>query len=272
MKNKKGKKLVVLGAMAALLTLIGVSGSQTYAKYVESTDIGSQHATVAKWGYVVSENVENLFSTQYNYNTATGGDNEGQDKLANVSQDDSALTVKASVSAGKIVAPGTEGYLTIDFDGFAEVDAMFSFEYSSALTDFSDIYLDDYHPMKWTLAFTGTDAPVLPGVGETGYPVGGYENNELKTLLDFLAAFDFSYQAGANSDTDELDCLLTLSWKWEFHSNEATDIKDTKLAVLATGLDTSSYDYSELDHDYAGKYSTEVKFNLTINIEQTQNA
>ena len=40
MKNKKGKKLVVLGAMAALLTLIGVSGSQTYAKYVES-ELGS---------------------------------------------------------------------------------------------------------------------------------------------------------------------------------------------------------------------------------------
>ena len=37
MKNKKGKKLVVLGAMAALLTLIGVSGSQTYAKYVEKS-------------------------------------------------------------------------------------------------------------------------------------------------------------------------------------------------------------------------------------------
>ena len=65
MKNKKGKKLVVLGAMAALLTLIGVSGSQTYAKYIEETDVASTTATVAKWGFVASANADNLFVSNH---------------------------------------------------------------------------------------------------------------------------------------------------------------------------------------------------------------
>ena len=65
MKNKKQKKLVVLAAMGALLALVGVSGSQTYAKYIEETNVPAQSATVAKWGFVAKANVANLFVTAH---------------------------------------------------------------------------------------------------------------------------------------------------------------------------------------------------------------
>ena len=144
MKNKKGKKLVVLGAMAALLTLIGVSGSQTYAKYVESTTVPTQSATVAKWGYTVTTTATSLFGSQYQMDKTA----LPPETIATVYSSGSEITAKAIAPAHNIVAPGTSGFMTVNVLGVAEVDALLEFGFEAG--QIHEIHLGDYYPLKWT--------------------------------------------------------------------------------------------------------------------------
>lgn len=255
MKNKKGKKLVVLGAMAALLTLIGVSGSQTYAKYVESTTVPSQTATVAKWGVVQQVNANNLFGK--NYGAADGGLATTVDTLnkdGTISAEGVAVTAK-SLGANKIVQPGGSGSLTFGITGQTEVKTQIDFDF----TFNSDIFLDTYNPMKWTLVVSGT------GTAHDNTTYG-----DLETVLDTLG--NVSHVYGPNEDAFNIQ--VSLSWVWEYYVDDATDILDTKLAVLSNKADSTLYKYAELDAEYTDdgvkKYSTDVSFGITMTATQVQ--
>lgn len=235
MKNKKGKKLVVLGAMAALLTLIGVSGSQTYAKYVESTTVGAQSATVAKWGFVYSHSdFSNLFGNSYELNSGT---------LAEVNDTTSLKTVVTSSS--DVVAPGTKGSMNFSIVGKAEVDFVLEISTASA-TDVRLYDKDDtskeYYPIKWDLA--------LDVDGDTSKSITDGTLQDCVTALDLVK----HYPAGSN-----LNVTATLSWEWAFEVVGNTTIENYQ----TPGTDVLSYDEADtilgfLSEPHAG---TGLEFN-----------
>ena len=284
MKNKKGKKLVVLGAMAALLTLIGVSGSQTYAKYVESKTVNSESATVARWGFVVTESGD-LFGEHY--------DNPDSSKLSAITSNGSSstLTVTNTSTANNVVAPGTKGSWSINIKGLAEVDAQIKFATPDTLKDIilKDASSNTYQPLVWTLSTSVESGAAGVVITET---VG-----TLAHVIDTLCGSFTSIEAG-----EKVDTTITLSWKWALESkvdsngvvkdgatgnetkvlglDDATpltcDQADTFLAILASeSLDASytgvEYSYADVRAKYASS-SFEVGFKeLGITIEQVQN-
>jgi len=278
MKNKKGKKLVVLGAMAALLTLIGVSGSQTYAKYVESFDVESEQATVAKWGYVVTVDSSNLFGSSYD-------DVDGT--LASVANDSDGLVVKAHTSDTRnVVAPGTKGELVINVNGYAEVDAVLSFSELTA----SEITLNSqYYPVIW-------DAKVVGNGLNEDYALGGPETGKLSSVYAWIKTLEYHFEAGT-----DVDLTITLSWSWAFDNTlnlsvtgEASDLingagnltadeADTYLAILGNSQDTSvanavntpKYELIKEKYPVAADksvLSTSLSFELTMTQEQKETA
>lgn len=263
MKNKKGKKLVVLGAMAALLTLIGVSGSQTYAKYVESTKVNVEQATVAKWGYVVTPNVDNLWGAKYG---------EVDSNLAKVVDSSEGLVVSASASR---VAPGTKGSMTISVSGRPEVDSAFTFDYANL----TEVHLGEvYYPMEWEIAIDDVAGTIT--ASDTNDLLAAKADKKLETILDVLDGTEIYFDANT-----EVEFVITLSWSWAFQGvadskvetladgdGDATytgDQADTILGVLAQGAGYSmEYDYDDVD-DLA--HSISVGFDITITATQTQN-
>lgn len=230
MKNKKGKKLVVLGAMAALLTLIGVSGSQTYAKYVESKEVVGQTATVAKWGFVQNVNVTNLFGTQYVEET----DNVS---VVNEATGATHISVKKVTSDGDIVAPGTKGSMSITIEGMAEVDFTLAFSdpeiYDIVLCDGSGV---NYSPLVWTLTGKINDV-------DLANPVDDLTGKTITSLAGCLEQFvDASYHFEAGT---ELDVEINLSWAWAFEGQN--DEYDTILGILASKNTNAKFEHKYSD-------------------------
>lgn len=255
MKNKKGKKLVVLGAMAALLTLIGVSGSQTYAKYVEKSTVDSQSATVAKWGLVVDANAEKLFSDAYvkdglteNAIKTTWGTNPG-------------IIIKGETEGRVILAPGATGSIKFGVHGKAEVSSRVTFSLNST----AEVHLDDYKPVKWTLkqasSSTALDtmSVVVDDNGDdndtNNVPLQDVNIAEIATYLNRVKDF------APNTDVHE---YYELSYSWVFDSgDDLNDEKDTDLGRLAAG--------KPLKGTY-GSTSKDLAFTLGFTVEQTQGA
>ena len=277
MKNKKGKKLVVLGAMAALLTLIGVSGSQTYAKYVESTEVDAKSATVAKWGFVYNADISKLFGDAY--------DLDGDDgSTVGVYTADSSLVVKASASAKNVVAPGTKGQMTFSIIGEAEVDVDLDITMPTSVTD---IFLDTdgvaggrYYPLKWTLSLDDTND------GNSNY-TALVENKNLADCLNELSD-KYHYPAGT-----PVYLNYKLEWRWDLTNSGKTEVAvaasigeteyadfltydeaDTILAILnsertGNGL---QFNYDNVKTSYASSEKTVSFTDFTISLTQVQNA
>lgn len=261
MKNKKSKKIMIVGAMAALLTLIGVTGSETYAKYVESTTVKSQTATVARWGFVQTVDANDLFGKTYK---GTG--------LATIDETPGAtgIVVNSVASAGDIVAPGTTGSMKITIGGMAEVDYKLDFGTSIIY----DIKLSDgtntYYPLQWNLSAN----------------IGGTALNQTGTLDQCLTALsdtDYTFNAGT-----DLAVEVNLSWVWEFEAADQScavtyngnpiskNVADTFLGILASESVAENgfgYSYADIVADFGAKSSLKVGFtDFAIQLEQIQEA
>lgn len=229
MKNKKGKKLVVLGAMAALLTLIGVSGSQTYAKYVESTEVHSEQATVAKWGLVIHATDSNLFAKEYEKHSSS--------ETAVVKN--AGKSIIKTTGSSSVLAPGATGSVEFSVSGSAEVAAMIYFT-TQAGND--DIYIGDYHPLVWTLSCGSTE--IISG--------------SLSHVMNGLNTYEKYYYPNG----DIADSTFTLSYVWAFES--AHDAEDTLLGKIAAA-DTDD----KKNALAAGKaYNLNLSINLWLTVEQ----
>ena len=289
MKNKKGKKLVVLGAMAALLTLIGVSGSQTYAKYVESTNVTTQSATVAKWGFVQWVSADNLFGSAYG--EATDGLAKPTVTVSKTSHDASPVTTSSSlvgVSAqafadANIVQPGGSGSLTFNVAGKAEVPAKFEFSASQindiVLKDTSD---KEYHPVEWR--YTATNS-------STGTPVV-FDQCDWSSFEKF--AGDLNLAETTVTPNTEVKIEITVEWRWVFDHNtydgagnvlksKATELADvfhsdtldtneadTLLGILSKGSGSLEYQYTDVAYHYSA--CTELDVTLSMTATQVQKA
>lgn len=202
--NKKQKRTATIASMAALLAVVLGMGGQTFAKYISTQDVAAT-ATVAKWGFVVNEQLQSDAAGMFKNTYENGG----------------KVIAKAT---DPIVAPGvTGGSFTISVSGNAEVRAQFAVR----LTDgFEDVYLKDgsttYYPIKWTVTSGGTAT--------------NYESlAALQTALNTNKIFDETVEVGNNVSKS-----YTISWDWAFEDNDdAGNSKPTTLNNLDTTTDAS---------------------------------
>lgn len=180
MNNKKMKKCILAICMGLMIALVCGMGAMTYSKYVTKTDNGTQQATAAKWGFVITANTDKLFGTDYIKET-------GASSATVVTEN--GVAVKAS-STANVVAPGTSGSMSIAINGSAEVRAKLTI----SMTSTSDIFYDGYYPIKWT-------------IGENTY-------DNLAALSAALNE-DNTIEAGSTVDKN-----ITISWAWAFEGQD----------------------------------------------------
>ena len=235
--NKKQKRTATIASMAALLAVVLGMGGQTFAKYISTKDVAAQ-ATVAKWGFVINTNMTSMFA-ESDGNTVTAESYNG------------STGVVTSGATATNVKPGDKGNMSISFTGQADVDATLSF----AVTG-TDIYLhkagddasNDYYPIKWSL-----DAP------ETANDITDGKLSEVTAKLASLTA-------NVTKNTSCSD-VYTISWKWEYEVDSATNAKDTMLGRIASEQATidknTVYSY---DDSVFGKYDAKLAMDLNVTV------
>lgn len=251
-KSRKSKKLLVVVAVVLMLGLVVGMGAMTYSRYVTSGTTGTQTATAAKWGFVVTVNADNLFAKDY---TKTGNNNLATTVTSN------GVAVKASGTTD-VVAPGTTGSMTISISGSAEVLAQLTIGLDDS---YQDIYCDTYNPVKWTLTKQGETTAIV-------------ENVKLADLNTELANANANAKFTPGTDVND---TYTLTWKWDLENSETdANVKDTVIGYKAFGKS-----YTDISNKYVGttlisdKVSSDVytknigttmSFNLLVSVEQIQ--
>lgn len=252
-ENKKNKKVVVVAAMALLLALVGISGGETYAKYLSSqTDDAS--ATVAKWGYVVSAKADGLFGEKY-------GTAQNKTQIS-----DSGVNVVST--SGNVVAPGTEGKMTFSIIGDAQVLSKATLNLDVDDLNLNTTQFDNYKPLNWKLVVTkkvsvndaNPTVTTLTSVSE----INNYENT-FNTALNVVNANTY------------VDYKFELSWEWLFEDNNVAekDLKDTVFGGLMYngGVEGAQYTHSN-DKTYEALTGSvfETTVNVSLSVQQIQTA
>lgn len=199
-KNNKTPYLVVTLACALLVT--GLGGA-TLAKYVTEKGTDSSVATVAKWGYVITLNANDLFSKDYS---------KGENNIA-IKSDSTGLSVAGEADR---VAPGTSGSMTFSVIGQAEVASKITFAATG-----TDVYYDktsgendEYYPIKWTLTKNNV-AVVTDG-----------KLSEVATKLN-------AEKVDNNDPGTQVNNTYELSWVWALDGQD--NVLDTYLGNIAAG-------------------------------------
>lgn len=253
MKNKKSKKPLIVVAMILMIGLVAGMGAMTYSRYITSGTTGTQTATAAKWGFVVTVNATDLFATDYSVA-------EGATLATKVAENGVAVNAN---STANIVAPGTTGSMTISISGSAEVLAKLSI---TTIGDVKEIFLGDYYPVVWKL----TDGGTLIASGK------------LIDVLESLTGTSTTFSAGAS---DSYNKNYTLSWEWPLETGATDDEKATNNAKdTLIGYKAQDIGYADIKDTYVGSkllsevvtsenygaIVTEMSFNLQISVEQIQ--
>lgn len=254
---KNNRKYLIVVAMLVLLAVVLFMGGSTYAKYLTQKDVATEQATVAKWGYVITENAEKFFGTDYT---------KGEENTATVVADGSGASISA-FSTTKVVAPGASGFMTLDINGKAEVLSKITFTVTGGLnesvrneqaeaiqlTHANGAALNPvYEPIKWTVTSAGdTTLDNLP------------TNATLAQLETWLEGLNTEF--AAVTPNTNINIELTISWVWAFE--QQNNAYDTMLGDLATG------DADLLTTKYATNTPvgvTVMNFNLNVTVEQIQ--
>ena len=246
MKILKSKKLLATVAVGLMISLVAGMGAMTFARYI-SAGKHTDQATAAKWGFVVTVNAENLFSTDYV---------KGTGDYSLPTADNNGVAINA---ANRSLAPGASGSMAVNVSGTAEVLA----ELVIKLDVTSNIHLDNYYPIKWTLKNGSTD--IVTDV-------------TLADLQDELDELSVKINAGAS-----LDAAYTIAWEWAFDVDQATNIKDTLIGYKAQGVshdklanllapDMATYKekISQANYDSAAYLSYTLAFTFTATVQQIQ--
>ena len=280
MKKQKQKKILVVAAIALMIALVSGMGAMTYARYITSSQVPAEQATAAKWGFVVTADTSNLFSSDY---TLVSG------QYATPTTLDNGIAVSASATANEanLVAPGTSGSMTVTVSGVAEVRARLTLKSLRAggQKDYLDISIpagtdpsDDsarkkYNPVKWTLSKKVGDEVAQDVVVE----------KDLATLLTAFESESTDIPAGSS-----ISVVYTISWKWDFNAeDDVLSLQDTLIGYKSAGIpyagatddvkdlsDALAYDgevyaahISEADYN---AITTQLKLGFTVTIEQIQ--
>lgn len=206
-KNNRSKAVIIVIAMLLMVALVVGMGAMTYSRYITSGTTGSQIATAAKWGFVVTVDASNILGKSYK---ATA-----ENTLATV--DSTGVAVKVTGDAN-VVAPGTTGSMTISINGSAEVLAALEIT-AVGLQEIS--YTKDestYNPVKWSLS-EQTDGSILSNV-------------KLIDITSKLAEQNKTFEANTSYNKK-----YTLTWSWDLDSGN--DEKDTAIGKAVAGTTES---------------------------------
>ena len=242
-KRSNLKSFIIIGLLLLLVAVIGFGG-YTLSKYLTSKS-EKGNASVAKWGFTISTEADDLFSKKYSNGSV----------VADATTDN--LTVSA---ASKAVAPGTSGSMTFSIKGSAEVLAQIKIEIAQGYNDIVLKYTEtdvegtqSYAPIKWTLKKNGTVVTNANGVS-------------LAEIVDKLNATT-TYVPGT---TAQINDSYELSWAWDFDENGTgtNDALDTLLGMYSnSNTATTNGKYT-----VAADTITEISFTLNISVTQLQNA
>lgn len=236
--TKKTKKRIGVAAMALVMAgAIGATAGTTLARYISSTTVESQSATVARWGFTMSANTDKMFGEEYGYEL----DGTANAPTTHAKVSGNGVVVKAEGNYN-VVAPGTTGYMTYTVNGTAEVNAVLTFDFSSA---FKTVHLYDgaegnvdYYPINWFVGATKVNA-----VNKA--PEAADFANALGTVFAGNTAVTTSYNAQtgkayvfipAGESISNLE--VKISWAWDFQTAKGEgnyDIEDTLLGYLSYG-------------------------------------
>ena len=268
MKILKSKKLLATVAVGLMISLVAGMGAMTFARYISTAQVPTQQATAAKWGFVVTANAEDLFSTDYTKDTGA---------YATPVATDTGVAVNALASS-KLVAPGTTGSMTVSVTGSAEVAAKLTI---AAGNSFKDICIPEekngetvvraaYYPIKWTVTKT---------VGSTTTKI--VDKGNTKAFLDGIAAESTEIPAGATHSV-----VYTITWAWDFNGDNtnadqlAASKNDTLIGYKTQGvpyddlaklLSPSMTTYKSLiSQTTYNAISTTLQFDLSVTVEQIQ--
>ena len=209
-KTNKKTRDIIIAAMVRLLIAIMCFCGVTFARYITKSSVPTQQATVAKWGFVVSANAENLFGKGYNQGEI----------VAKPDESGAVVDVKAATST---VAPGTKGEMTFGVTGSAEVLAQLKMTVKAdtlkdiSLTQGGDVYT----PIKWKLE-KGTDGTTY------GTEVA---KGTLSEIVNKVNEINSTIKIG-----ESVSDYYKLSWEWVFDTDadsEDDDVKDTILGYAA---------------------------------------
>ncbi len=277
--NKKSKSIIVLLVaillcVAIVLSLSGV----TLAKYISSKQVSTQTANVAKWGWQVGLDSDKWFSNAYGYEA----DYTNNVAISYPNTDSASVGVKASSSDNIVVAPGTEGSLTFNIAGSAEVRSQITV--AVADSDSSDDSDSDttaetiqlkwnetsgstttektYEPIKWTL--TKKSSSTDTSYGDVYYTTDSDGSYSISTTSSNNKVEGVGYEVLAgvlNSMTKEIAPNGTydyagyykLSWEWPFEADsnasdpdkDTENLYDTILGAIRGGASTESKEEGE---------------------------
>lgn len=220
-KSNKKTRIVIIASMLLLLIAIACLCGTTFARYITKKDVPSTQATVAKWGFVVNANANDVFGTDYT-----------RDSQANAEVVTTAGAVGADVKAStdKVVAPGTMGSLTVSIDGSAEVLAQYVI--SSTIGDLQEVSLKNgatvaYSPIKWKL-YTGTTAAAITtpvDINSAGADANAKQVGTLEQAIKAMCTLDADGSTVkavqipltlADGDTAPVPVYYKLEWTWAF--------------------------------------------------------
>lgn len=242
-RNNKRKPLLVVALVLMVALVLGM-GAMTYSRYIstDSMDPDKTTATVAKWGYVVTINADNMFGEEYN-NNIVATTNENNDVRAVVEYDGNNKL---------IVAPGTGGSMTITVNGEADVLAQLSIDVAN---DYKDISLKEdeqpYNPIKWTLKKqigNGAETEVVKD----------------KTLAELVTELGKCTQVIKAGETIN-NITYTISWVWDIDGNDDAD------TVLGLAANEAKSEYTHNEKTYT-EINTQLKLDLSVTIQQIQNS
>ena len=209
MKTNKMMRIASVLLVAVLLSTCAISG--TFAKYVTSGTTDDS-ARVAKWGVTVTAN-SNMFGNAYGENDAI---------VSYVDSDsDETLTVRASASGTKVVAPGTKGSLA-DFtvSGTPEVDVTVSYSAVLTLTGWTLSDDTEYCPIVFTVG-SATGSATYGMTGTTATNTSNSISELVTAVQNAIANVSASYHT--NTNLSEAGNDLTVSWAWAYEGNNDTN-------------------------------------------------
>lgn len=276
--ENKRKKVFLIATLLLALLLIFAFGTYSLSKYV-SQDKGSGDATIAKWGYKVDINADNLFGKEYQKVEGESWatvDGEGE------------IVVKASEeNQNNVIAPGTKGSMTISVTGNAEVAAALTFDFGeSKLPSFTITRTVHSEALEQDVTLTYEYSPVKLTMQK-------YSDSDFQTPVDDPVEGLDAIKATLENQTyspnaDVLETYYEINWEWAFTadgdvtpnvSEEATDIVATDYNLSSDDLDTIIGIYSSQGgrdsvnyngENYTIDGTTAMNLDLTIALTQVQ--
>lgn len=235
MKKTLTKRTGIILLALVMLTSCFVGG--TFAKYVTSMNLGGDtngtagdgsYARVAKWGVEIT-------GVQVD-------DTTGKGKLAlfddQYAPDDTTYTGQWSVDSANgdlVVAPGTgsvdeygkplTGALSIKLSGKPEVATKITVTAGVTLGGEWKVNGQFYCPLIFYIGNETVNGSTFTSVDDLNDAIGDAVATYIMDPNDDLADL--------TDGTGDDDITVNIGWRWPFHVNDATDVKDTALGDAA---------------------------------------